>query len=423
MSNVPAPPTGSKLADRGPLRVLFLTTSMPVGGAETLLVNLVRRLDRDRFSPEIGCLKRRGPLGDLLSHEMPVHHGLTAGKYDLRVLPRLTQLLQSRRIDALVTVGAGDKMFWGRLAARWAGTPVVVSALHSTGWPDGIGRLNRLLTRWTDAFVGVAEAHGRHLIEGEGLPAERVVVIPNGVDTTTFSPSLSTAALRAELQLDPTTPVVGIVAALRPEKNHELFLRVAGRVLRDVPSATFLIVGDGPRRDALQRLARDLALEPHVRFLGTRDDIPQILALLSVFLLTSHNEANPVSILEAMSCGVPVVAADVGSISESVDDGRHGWLVPAGDEAALAERVVALVREPQLARAMGTAGRCAVVDAWSLEAMVAGYERLLAELFEQKQKATGPYFRASESCDTMHQQTADLIGATPVTSADGFPDA
>ncbi len=149
-------------------------TSMPVGGAETLLVNLVRGIDRTRFAPEIVCLKEPGPLGEMLADEMPIHSNLLSGKYDLRILPRLCWLLSSRRIDALVTVGAGDKMFWGRLAARLAGVPVVISALHSTGWPDSIGRLNRLLTSWTDAFIGVADAHAKHLSEREGLPDRKV---------------------------------------------------------------------------------------------------------------------------------------------------------------------------------------------------------------------------------------------------------
>ncbi len=97
--------------------MLFANTSLPVGGAETLLVNLVRSLDRERFEPEICCLKEPGPLGEVLGQEMPVHSRLLTSKYDLRVYGRLIRLLRQRQIDALVTVGAGDKMFWGRLAA------------------------------------------------------------------------------------------------------------------------------------------------------------------------------------------------------------------------------------------------------------------------------------------------------------------
>ena len=203
---------------------------MPVGGAETLLVNLIRRLDRAHFLPELCCLKELGPLGEVLAREIPAFDHLLSHKADLRVLPRLAGLLRRRRVDALVTVGAGDKMFWGRLAARWAGVPVVCSALHSTGWPDSVGRLNRLLTPITDAYIAVAAAHGKFLVEQLHFPAAKVHVIPNGIDIERFRPAGDRLATRAALGLTPTTPIVGIVAALRPEKNHELLLRAAQTV-------------------------------------------------------------------------------------------------------------------------------------------------------------------------------------------------
>ncbi len=372
------------LADRGPLRVMFLNTSMPVGGAETLEVNLIRGLDRDRFSPEVCCLKEFGPLGEQLAREVPGHQRLLACKFDVRVLPRLTRLFRQRRIDAVITVGAGDKMFWGRLAAWRAGVPVVLSALHSTGWPDGVGRLNRSLTRLTDAFIGVAGAHGTYLVEQEGFPVDKVHVIPNGVDVERFAIGDPAGTVRRELKLDRATPVVGIVAALRPEKNHELFLRVAALVLRDIPAARFIIVGDGDLRGALANYARDLDVVDAVHFLGNRNDVPQVLAALDVFLLTSRMEANPVSILEAFSAGKPVVAPRVGSLAESVADGFSGYLTKPGDAEEAAGRVVELLRDPSKAQIMGEAGQQAVRDHWSLQRMVRGYEDLIVEVYQRK---------------------------------------
>jgi glycosyltransferase involved in cell wall biosynthesis len=374
------------LEDRGPLRVMFLITSMPVGGAETLLVSLIRRLDRDRFLPSLGCLKSLGPLGEMLAAEVSAYHDLIKSKYDLGVVRRLAKLFRDQRIDAVVTVGAGDKMFWGRLAARRAGVPVVLCALHSTGWPDAIGRLNRLrlLTRWTDGFIGVAEAHARHLTHVERFPAHKVHVIPNGVDAERFHLSRDSAAARRELGLKPTAPVAGIVAALRPEKNHELFLKVAARVRRRIPEARFLIVGDGPERPRLEQLAVQLSVADAVQFLGTRDDIPHLLSALDVFVLTSRIEANPVSILEAMASGKPVVAPRVGSIAESVIDRQSGFLTDPNDEAQVADRVTELLANPQLARRLGDAGRAAVVERWSLARMVEGYQELIAKIYAGK---------------------------------------
>jgi glycosyltransferase involved in cell wall biosynthesis len=373
------------LPDRGPLRVMFVITSMPVGGAETLLVNLVRRLDRERFLPEVCCLKAPGPLGDELAREIPVHSHLLCCKYDLRVLRRLRDLFLARRIDAVITVGAGDKMFWGRLAAKRAGTPVILSAIHSTGWPDHINWLNRRLTRLTDAFIAVAAPHGEHLVEKEGFPRAKVRVIPNGVDVERFRPRPeSRAAVRAALGVPRDAPVCGIVAALRPEKNHELFLHAAAEVRSEHPDARFLIIGDGPRRGELEQLAAKLDVAGAVHFLGSRSDVEELLPAMDVFALTSHNEANPVSILEAMACGVPVVASDVGSVSESVESEITGYLASPGAVNEHAARWLDLLRDEPLRRSMGLAARNRVVERWSLEAMVGGYEDLIAEIYDRK---------------------------------------
>lgn len=366
-----------------PLRVLFLLTSMPVGGAETLLVNLVRRLDRRRFAPEIVCLKEPGPLGEMLAAEMPVHSELLACKYDLRILPRLMKLMSRPQADAVVTVGAGDKMFWGRIAAHLAGVPVVASALHSTGWPDGVGRLNRLLTGWTDAFIGVADAHVDHLVQNERFPTEKVNTIYNGVDCERFAPQ-DASAIRRELGIAAGAPVVGILAALRPEKNHELFLAGAKEIREAIPAAQFIVVGDGPKRPELEQLAADLDIANAVHFVGSRSDVPALLAACDVVALTSHNEASPVSILEALACDVPVVASNVGSVCETVIDGETGRLFPAGDLAAFVAATVDLLQSPADRQRLGAEGRRRVEARWSLDAMVRGYEQLIERIYAAK---------------------------------------
>ncbi len=376
------PPTN--LHDRGPLRVMFVITSMPVGGAETLLVELIRRLDHSRFLPELCCLKDLGPLGEMLALEIPTHHGLLTRKSDVSICWRLAGLMRQRRIDAIVTVGAGDKMFWGRLAARLAGVPVIASALHSTGWPDRVQFANRLLAPITDAFIAVAEPHGRYLAAHEGCTASKIHVIPNGVDVERFRPRPPNEILRKEFDLAANAPVVGIVAALRPEKNHSLFLRAAVRVRRSIPNAQFLIVGDGPQRDELETLAGLLSLSNAVRFLGTRSDVPEVLSLIDVLALSSHIEANPVSILEAMAAEKPVVATRVGSVDKAVHDGRSGYLVSPGSEEELAGRLIELLQDRARAADFGCAGRQYVIEYASIQQMVTGYEKMLEEIYQQK---------------------------------------
>lgn len=380
-------PAPQESAAQRPLRVMFLHTWAGVGGAETLMLNLIRRLDRRRFAPELACLKTLGAIGQTLSAEIPTYERLLSHKFDLRVLPRLTRLLRQRQIDAIVSVGAGDKAFWGRLAARLAGVPVALMAIHSTGWPDEIGRLNRALTRLTDGFIAVAQSHGRYLTDVERLPAAKVFVIPNGIDTRQFCPRPKCDDARGRLGLSPG-PLVGTVARLTEAKNLELFLEVAARTRRGRADAQFVIVGDGPLGDALRRKAQELGLAQAVHFLGWRSDIAEIVALLDVFLLTSRMEANPVSVLEALGCGVPVISTRVGSVAETVVEGV-GYLVEPGDAAGMTARLGELLDHPQQARQMGAVGRRLVEDHWSLDGMVEKYQELIERLYRQKRPAGG----------------------------------
>lgn len=369
------------------LRMGFVITSMPVGGAETLLVNLMRRFSQGRVQPQVICLKERGVLGEQLVGEFPVHSGLISQRWDASVLWRLRQLLVQERMDGVVTVGAGDKMFWGRLAARSLGLPVIISALHSTGWPDGVGRANRWLTPITDAFVAVAESHGDFLVEQERFPAEKVQVIPNGIDTERFRFSAAArAAVRRSWGWDEATPVCGVVAALRPEKNLGLFLRAAALVRETLPTAGFVIVGSGPEEAGLRALAAELGLADQVRFLGLRQDTPEVLSGLDLFALTSDNEASPVSILEAFSVERPVVSTRVGSVPETVEEGRSGLLVPVGDASAMAQAWLEVLSAADRSRGWGVAGRERVVTRHSLQSMTDGYTDLIESIYAAKQR-------------------------------------
>lgn len=281
-------------------------------------------------------------------------------------------------------------MFWGRLAAKLAGVPVICSALHSTGWPDGVGRLNRWLTPLTDGFIAVAQSHAEYLAEHERFPAERVFTIPNGVDINRFRPNHAQRAwLRSQLGIADDAQVVGIVAALRPEKNHAQFIQAAREVLRHFPNTHFAIVGEGSERQSIEATLADCRHRSHFHLLGNRNDTERILAGLDLFCLTSRNEANPVSILEALSCCVPVIAPDVGSISETVIDGKTGILTkPLRWEETVAA-MIGVLRDPPRAARLGRAGRVLVRDRWSLQSMVQGYETLIAEIYNVKAELKG----------------------------------
>ena len=370
---------------RGPLNLQFVITSMPVGGAETLLVNMLRRMDPDVVRPEVICLKDPGPLGESIADEFPVHSNLIGGKWDVGVVPRLAGLMRRRSADAVITVGAGDKMFWGRIAAWIAGVPVIASALHSTGWPDGVGRLNRMLTPITDAFIAVADSHGEFLHRFERFPQRKVHVIRNGVDCDRFTPDANNRdEVRHELGLPSTTPLVGIVAALRSEKNHSLLVRAAAKLAARYPELHWVIVGDGPEKQTIERLADELSVSDRIHLLGTRHDTPRLLSALDVFTLCSLNEASPVSILEALACEVPVAATNVGSVGESIMAGQTGCLFESEDLDGMVAAIEGLLADESQRRRLGKTGRELVLRSGSLDSMVSGYQRLVTTHYDAR---------------------------------------
>jgi glycosyltransferase involved in cell wall biosynthesis len=373
-----------------PLNTCFIITSMHVGGAETLLTNLIEQTDRSKINPHLVCLKEPGELGHRLSSSIPTYHSLTKSKFDLRVFSSLARIFRDHQIDAVVTVGAGDKMFWGRLAAKWSGVRVIACALHSTGWPDEIGFANRRLTSITDGFIAVADAHREYLCNVEKLPKEKIFTIANGIDTRRFAPNHDDRhSIRTELNIAKNAPVIGIVAALRPEKDHLLFLDVAQELLKRTPAAKFLIIGEGAERRNIEQAINDKGLGDAVCMLGSRSDTQRYLAAMDVFVLTSKNEAKPVSILEALACEVPAVAPDVGSVHESVIEGETGFLIRtriASDYASAIERIIG---DTQLRQSMGSAGRQLVCQHSSLDSMVNGYESLLWRLKDRREAQRG----------------------------------
>jgi glycosyltransferase involved in cell wall biosynthesis len=190
--------------------------------------------------------------------------------------------------------------------------------------------------------------------------------------------------LRAELGVGSEQRLIGIVARLVPIKAHEIFLEAAATIRAAAPDTTFLIIGDGERRSELESLAEQLGVADATRFLGWRDDMREVYADLDVVTLCSNNEGSPVALIEALAAGRPVVSTRVGGVPNVVKDGESGLLVPPRDPAALAEGVLALLRDPARAAELGQAGRRAVFPRHSSGRLVQDVARLYLELAREK---------------------------------------
>jgi len=368
------------------IRVAFLQASMPVGGAERLVQLLVQALDPARCATRAINLYAPGPVGEQLA---AAGHAVTSGlirhRFDPRAGGRLAALLERERTDVVYVADSALPLFWAGWLRRRRPRPRLVVGFHSTGKHDDW--LQHALAGAAafpvaDRFVALAPSHEAFLTRRHRLDPGRFTVIGNGVDLARFHPAADRRAAKRALGFDGDAPLAGIVAALRPEKNHVLFLRMAARLAHEIPAARFLVIGDGPQRLRLEELARDLRLGESLRFLGARDDTPELTRALDVAVLCSLPvvETFPVTLLEALASGVPVASTRVGSIADLVDEGTTGLLVPPGDEAALSDAVGGLLRDPARRERMAGAARAQAERRFDAAAMVAAYGRL----FEQE---------------------------------------
>lgn len=348
------------------MRVALVSHSLGWGGLERVLLDLARGLDRARFEPVCVSLTDDQAMGGVFD-EAGIERHVVVGR-PVEVALRLRRWLRCQRIGLLHAHNFG-RYFHGGPAALLAGIPSLYTE-HSNLRPE-----ERLLWRAQPAFsrlasVVIADAAGVRevLIAEHGLAPERVEVIYNGIDLAAYG-VMPRAEARAALGLPAEARLLGTVARLVPIKHQALMLQALARIRH---STHLVIAGDGPLRGELESLAASLGLAGRVRFLGRRDDVPTVLAALDGFVLTSLSEGLPISVIEAMAAGLPVVATAVGGLAELVESDRTGLLVPSGDVEALAAALNRL--DAETGAAWGQAGRAVAEARYSRQAMVEAYQ-------------------------------------------------
>jgi glycosyltransferase involved in cell wall biosynthesis len=355
----------------------ILADSLVVGGAERVLQALAEDLPGEGFSVRVGCLRSSGAVGDeLRTAGVQVDEAIAPSARDPFSTVRVARYLQHEATDVAYMLDHSNVLWHGRLAAAWCQVPQIC-AIHRTRRADGspsLGFADRVLGRLSRAVIAVSEGHARYLHEFEGVAAGRLEVVYNGVDPERFP--TTAAGARARHGLPGDRFVWGIVAALRPEKNHELALRV---LARDEDSH-LAIIGGGERESALRELAGGLGVESRVHWLGPVADVGALLPALDLVVLPSHPavETFPLCLLEAMAAARPVLATRVGSLDEMVVDSETGYLVAAGDEDAFLDRLQKLRSDDSLRSTMGAAGRRRVADRFTRRRMVSETARILA---------------------------------------------
>jgi glycosyltransferase involved in cell wall biosynthesis len=370
------------------ISILHLITELDTGGAQKALARLLARLDRERFAPHVACLYNgdRAVAQEIRQLGIPVTDlGMTA-QWRLDALWRLYRLLR-REQPVILHAWMFHANLLARTVGRLAGVPLILTSRRNVHiGPPVREHLKRLTASWDTRSIAVCELARQVEIERAGAAPDNVIVICNGIDAGRFpilTPEARTTA-RRHLGVPADVPVLGAVGRLHPQKGLPDLLSAFQVLKSPRPKAHLLIVGDGECRVDLGRQVQQRHLAGAVTFTGQRDDVPQLLALMDVFVLASHWEGLPNVVLEAMAAGLPVVATTVGGTPEVVVDGVTGFLVPPRDPEALADAILRLLRDPDLRRRMGEAGRARVAEHFSVEQMVGKTEALYEQLLKEE---------------------------------------
>ncbi|MFO1056299.1 MAG: glycosyltransferase [Dongiaceae bacterium] len=379
------------------MKILLLTTLMEAGGAQKALLQLARGLARRGHAVTVATMydkvgiiphfeSRFGVPIRNLEMKRAAGGGWRAGPVTVAGgLWRLYRMMRDGGFDVLQTFCHYSNIL-GQPVGALAGIPIRIASQRNR--LDAQSPLVRLADRLIanspilHRMVAVSPSNRQYCLEVQRIPAAKLVVVENGIDPADFptpSPD-AVAGLRAELGLAPGEIVATMVARLHVQKDHDCLLRALARVAGQLPDLRVLLAGDGVLRPAIAARIEALGLGGTVRLLGDRRDVPAILGLSDLFVLTSRWEGMPNAVLEAMLAGLPVLATRVDGSRDVVRDGETGLLVPPGDDAALAEALLALAGDAARRRALGEAGRRRVLEVYSIDRFVDGFERLYLSL-------------------------------------------
>lgn len=369
-------------ATDGHIRIAFIASMLGTGGSERQWLELIKGMDKNKFKITLICLYDLGEVGAEIER-LGIHcyHNIVKYKFSFSAIFALAKILKEEKIKVAFLMRDPLTMFYGVIASKLAKIRKIIIAIHCTGYFKTIIRdflTDIFFLRFVNKVVCVGTKHKAYLIGHKHFPPQKLITIFNGVDVAKFEIEVDKGAKKRELQIQQYHKIVGIVARLFPTKRHDVFLDAARIVLRRFPKVTFLIVGEGESRLKIEQMIISLGMAENIRMLGTRHDIPEINKILDVSVLSSDPivETLPMTIIEAMASSVPVVATEVGSVPDLITDGENGFLIPPGDSSKLAEKIISILEDDDLAHRMGQRAHDTVCARFTSRGMVENYEKL-----------------------------------------------
>jgi len=368
------------------LNLLYLHTRLPIGGAEELLLTILKYIDREIFNPFVCCMVR----GDALASEVE-RLGITVitlgmkHKKDLTVIPKLVSLLRKKNIH-IIHSSTFIPNFMGRIAATIARVPVKIITEHNIYSDKKKFHVfsDRILSYVTDRIICVSEAVKKFTEKQEGIKHKKFLVFKNFIDLEKYNFSVKADYLKNEFKLKEKQIIVGTISTLTKQKGHSTLLEAASIICNQMNNVRFLIVGDGPLRNLLEEKAKNLGISEFIIFAGARRDISELLSIMDIFAFPSLWEGFSIAILEAMAMKKPVIASRVDGISEIIKDGISGILFTPRNARELASHIFDLIRNPEIAQKLGEQARLQIEEYYDCQKNIKELENLYYQIAKDK---------------------------------------
>jgi len=376
----------------GEYNILYLHETSILGGAENSLINLVSKLDKNKFQPFFICPQEGSFVDELRKLNIEIDlvkfpHLKSLNLFRIyNTTRKIKEIVKKRKIDLIHSSGVGTN-FLGAISARLSHVPIIWHARNLLC--EGMWDIDNFFSFLPDKIICNSEAI-RERFYKKGKTDEKVITIINGVDIERFNPRISGRQIRNEFNINEEEVVIGMASRIDPLKGHEYFLKAAVEVVKNYPKVRFLIAGEAFSsehfwlHEHLRNLVQKLGLEKKVIFIGFRKDMPQVLASMDIFVLASDAEPCGRVLFEAMASGKPVVATNTGGTPEIVIDKDTGLLIPAKNYEALTIALLSLLNDKDFAREMGQKGRKRVEKYFTIEKHIAKTEAVYEEFLVKK---------------------------------------
>lgn len=369
--------------------ILIVTESSVPGGAETVVLDLAKNIDRDRFNVWVVLFRPGWLLDQLREAQVDVRLMESDRSFDLGFIMTLRRFCKENQIDLINSHLPGANMYCAMIG-KLAGLPVITTAHNEfimPGYEERFTSIKNFLTRsLATKHVLVADYMKDQYITAGKYTVDSIEIIRNGIYFRPRPDENILLSLRQQLNFNQSDILIGNVANFDPPKGHNHLVEAASIVCNENSLVKFLLIGDereGEIADPLKERVAALGLTDKILFLGFRADVADLLHLLDIFVLPSISEGLPLSIIEAKAAAKPIVATNVGGVSEVVFDCQNGYLVPAGDESAMAERLIKLAGDTDLRKTMGLNGYDNARAIFSMETMISSYQDLFVRMVDK----------------------------------------